>query len=78
MGGDFMRWTADRQKLLADLSAHGLSAGEIALTMGETRAAVATAMWRYGCFARSKIRNRPCLSGRLGASPNAIWTPCEQ
>lgn len=51
-----MRWTADRQKLLADLSALGCSAGDIAVLTGERRDAVASAMWRYGLFARSKFR----------------------
>jgi len=49
-----MRWTSDRQRLLADLSARGLSADRIAELMGESRDAVASAMWRYGLFARAK------------------------
>ena len=50
-----MRWPPDRRKLLADLSALGFSAGDIARLTGERRAAVASAMWRYGLFARAKF-----------------------
>jgi hypothetical protein len=49
-----MRWTADRQQLLADLSAHGLSAREIARLSGESVGAVKKVMWRYGLYARAK------------------------
>jgi hypothetical protein len=49
-----VRWPPDRQKLLADLSARGLSAADIARLMGESRNAVACAMWRYGLFAQAK------------------------
>lgn len=56
-GGDFpMRWTADRQRLLADMSASGLGAGRIAREIGETKSAVANAMGRYGLFARARLR----------------------
>ena len=51
-----MRWPPDRQKLLADLSAHGLSASQIARLSGESIDAVKSAMWRYGLYARSKFR----------------------
>lgn len=51
-----MRWPPDRQKLLADLSALGCSAGDIARLTGESVDAVKCAMWRYGLFARSKFR----------------------
>jgi hypothetical protein len=51
-----MRWPPDRQQLLADLSAHGLSAREIARLSGESVDAVKSAMWRYGLYARSKFR----------------------
>jgi hypothetical protein len=54
-----MRWPPDRQKLLADLSALGFSAGDIARLTGETRAAVANAMWRNGLFARAKRQFTP-------------------
>lgn len=51
-----MRWPPDRQKLLADLSAHGLGPTSIAAAMGESVNAVKCAMWRYGLYARSKFR----------------------
>jgi len=49
-----MRWTSDRQRLFADLSALGMSAGDIAYVTGESVNAVKCAMWRYGLFARVK------------------------
>jgi hypothetical protein len=51
-----VRWPPDRQKLLADLSARGLSAADIARLTGESVNAVKGAMWRYGLFARSRSR----------------------
>jgi len=49
-----MRWTSDRRRLFADLSALGMSAGDIAYVTGESVNAVKCAMWRYGLFARVK------------------------
>lgn len=44
------------QERLADASASGLSAGDIARLIGETRAAVDCAMRRYGLYADSRRR----------------------
>ena len=69
-----MRWPPDRRKLLADLSALGLSAADIARLTGESVNAVNGAMWRYGLFARAKPRRESCRS----TLPNSISMPCQQ
>jgi hypothetical protein len=58
-----MKWTDDRQFLLASLSAQGLSAAEIAERVGATKDQVASAMNRYGLFARAG-RDRQAVTGR--------------
>lgn len=63
-----MRWPPDRQKLLANLSALGLSAGDIARLTGESKSAVASAMWRNGLFARNKR-----INGRRLEKEETIW-----
>ena len=60
------RWTDPvRQKQLADLSAQGLTAREIAALIGEDAQAVAAAMTRYRLHARpghGKSRRRRAVS----------------
>lgn len=49
-----IRWTPDRLRRAADLSAEGLGATEIAATLGVSKDAAASAMSRYGLFATSR------------------------
>jgi hypothetical protein len=58
-----MKWTTDRQLLLADLSAQGYSAADIAAQIGETKNAVANTMTRYGLYA-GPGRDRKAVSLR--------------
>jgi hypothetical protein len=57
-----MRWSPDRQQLLADLSAAGLSAGDIAILLDDRRNAVASAMYRYGLFAVTRRRSSDAVA----------------
>lgn len=51
------RWQSPAlQEQLADMSARGMSAAQIAAELGETRDAVKSAMTRYGLFASSGRR----------------------
>jgi hypothetical protein len=56
------------QERLAELSARGMSAAQIAAEIGETRDAVKSAMTRYGLFASSGRRR--IGSGRSGVKEN--------
>ncbi len=47
-------WTAERQRRAADLSAEGYGATAIAAQLGVTKDAAASAMRRYGLFARPR------------------------
>jgi len=58
-----MNWTTDRQLLLADLSAQGYSAAEIAERVGGSKDAVTSAMTRYGLYA-GPGRDRKAVSLR--------------
>ena len=54
-----MRWqNPELQVRLADMSANGQSAAEIAAEIGETRDAVKRAMTRYGLFATTRGSGR--------------------
>ncbi len=52
------RYDDDIQRLMADLSAAGLSAGEIASRLGLTKDAAASAMTRYGLYAAPRPPRR--------------------
>jgi hypothetical protein len=55
-------WTDERmQKIVADLSASGYSAGTIAFKLGLTKGQVASAMWYYSLFASPRGRRKPRL-----------------
>jgi hypothetical protein len=54
------RWQCrQKQIVLAELSARGLSAGQIAELIGETRNAVKNAMARYGLYASPRRSRKP-------------------
>jgi hypothetical protein len=60
------RWTDPvRQKQIAELSAQGLSAREIAASIGEDPQAVAAAMCRYGLQARKGSGRKPRSTKRV-------------
>ena len=60
------RWADPaRQKQLAELSAQGLSAREIAAAIGEDPQAVAAAMSRYGLNARKGSGSKPRRAKRV-------------
>jgi hypothetical protein len=65
------RWKdPETQKLLADLSAAGVSSREIAQQLGETKDAIASTMTRYGLFAEDarpgRRRRKITLASRAG------------
>ncbi len=51
-------WTPEIQRRAADLSAQGLSAADIAVKLGVSKDACASAMSRYGLFARPRAVRR--------------------
>jgi hypothetical protein len=60
------RWTDPvRQKQLAELSAQGFTAREIAASIGEDPHAVAAAMCRYGLQARKGSGRKPRSTKRI-------------
>jgi hypothetical protein len=65
------RWQNPQlQERLAELSARGMSAAQIAEQIGETRDAVKSAMTRYGLFASTGRRRIEIGSGRSGVKEN--------
>jgi hypothetical protein len=68
------RWTDPvRQKQIAELSAQGLSARQIAAVIGEDPQAVAAAMSRYGLYARQGSGGRPPRAKRVSLA-KVEWT----
>ena len=63
------RWADPvRQKQLIELSAQGLTAREIAASIGEDPQAVAAAMSRYGLHARKGSGRKPRSTKRISVA----------
>jgi hypothetical protein len=69
------RWADPvRQKQIAELSAQGLSAREIAAAIGEDPQAVAAAMSRYGLNVCRRSGSKPRRAKQISLA-KVQWTP---